>query len=166
MNKIVVSAETVTHVTRSGDINDPWDADDTDGYIENVVAYVENPDINVWNYGSSLGKEMDIDAGDTVYAVVVNYRTGNTFGTDGCNASVLDVFDSADMAEGLISAALADDGDEGRYGRYSFTYEGKEYSRCWEGYFESLNSIDVWQLIVRKSVYSESGHTRGYRVGK
>lgn len=171
--KIVVTAETEEWSTRERDPNDEWDIGDTDGRVSNVVAYVDSINEHFY-YGASAGKEIDATAGDTVYAVVADYNSGCTFGQSGGHADVLDFFVSNEEAEALAEAALKPDGKEDRYGRtenrydYSFTFGGREYSRAWVGYFESLNSLDVWQVVVKsqpKDPWADDMNP-GYKVGR
>jgi hypothetical protein len=35
--------------------------------------------------------------------------------------------------------------------KYSFEYNGESYSRSWVGYFERLQEITVWELVVRRN---------------
>lgn len=154
MTRIVVTAETNTWTTREPDPDDRWDSGDTAGEVSNVVAFVEQEKVHY--YGSSHGKDLPgINVDDMVYAVVADYESGSTFGRDGGHAQVLDVFATAAEAQDLADAALKPDRKEERWGRmvdvfdYSFTHNGKNYSRAWVGYFESLNRLDIWACRVK-----------------
>jgi hypothetical protein len=149
MTKIVISAETETHVTRHPDPDDEWDSGDTDGHVSNVIAYVETR--NNHYYGSSECVELDVTVGGTVYAVVADYDSGSTFGRDGGHAQVLDAFATMEEAEALMAAAAATPEKDDFISRYSFTHNGKDYSRSWVGHFESLNRLDIWDVIVRQN---------------
>ncbi len=173
MTRIVVSAETRTWTTRPADPEDSWDNGDSAGEVSNVVAYVEATETSY--YGDSHGKDIPgAQLGSTVYAVVADYESGSTFGRDGGHASVLDFFATAQEARDLAEAALKPDGKEDRYGRsvdrfeYSFEHNGVTYHRAWVGYFESLNTLDVWECRIKgqaKDPWSDDPNP-GFRVGR
>lgn len=173
MTRIVVSAETRTWTTRERDTSDSWDNGDTAGEVSNVVAFIEGQEVSY--YGDSHGKDIPgLKLGDTVYAVVADYESGCTFGRDGGHASVLDFFATGEEAKALADAALKPDGKEDRWGRsvdrfdYSFDFNGETYHRAWVGYFESLNSLDVWECRIKghaKDPWSDDPNP-GFRVGR
>jgi hypothetical protein len=140
--KIAVSAETDTWTTRNPDPEDSWDQGDSEGRVSNVRAFVDRG--NSYHYGDSIAKDLDVKYGDTVYAVVADYSSGSTFGRSGGHAQVLDVFTTPEEAAALAEAAGA--GTD-----YSFEHNGKDYSRSWVGYFEDLNDLAVWDVIVRQN---------------
>lgn len=152
MTRIVVSTE----VEYSG----PFDAEDSSepysyrgetwGSLTNVVAAVE--DERRTYYGDGLGKDLDVNAGDTVYAVVVVYTTGDSFGRDGGQTKVLDAF--TDPAEAAALAQRATEHDSNKDG-YGFQHNGVDYYTPWCGYFESLDSIDVWDVQVRGPFFTK-----------
>lgn len=170
MTHICVTAETEEWTTRSPDPDDEWDIGDTEGRVSNVVAFEEKTTQGY--YGASHSRDLPVSAGDSVWAVVADYESGCTFGRSGGHADVMEVFASADEAEAFASVAMKLDGPEGRWGEktheYSFEYEGKTYSRAWVGYFESLNSVDVWECVVKRSAKDpftsdpRPGFKRGY----
>jgi hypothetical protein len=149
MLKIVASADTETWTTRKRDPSDSWDNGDTAGRVTNVRAFVDRSSNSY--YGDSAVRELDVQIGDTVYAVVADYESGDTFGRSGGHAQVLDVFATLEEAEALVKAALAVPADDTSYSRYGFTHNGKDYSRSWVGYFESLQSMDIWDVQVRQN---------------
>lgn len=136
----------------------------TAGRVTNVIAFIEREASPY--YGESAGKDIpDVKQGDTVYAVVADYSSGDTFGQDGGHSQVLDFFSDPDEADGLLRAAQADPTSDDFHNRYSFTYNGKEYNRAWAGYFESLNDLEVWACTVRPDRWTE-GPRPGYRRGR
>lgn len=154
MTRIVVSAETREWTTRSPDPNDSWDNGDTAGEVSNVIAFIEGQEVGY--YGDSHGKDIPgAKVGDTLYAVVADYESGCTFGRSGGHASVLDFFTDPEEAKALADAALRPDGEEERWGRkvdrfdYNFTHNGVQYWRAWVGYFEDLQSLDVWAVKIK-----------------
>lgn len=163
MTRVVVTAETETWETRPADPDDEWDAGDTDGRVSNVVAYLEGSENSY--YGDSHGKDIpDARVGTAVYAVVVDYESGCTFGRSGGHADVLDVFATAEEARALAAVALARKESDG----YGFQHNGEGYSTSWLGVFESLNSIDVWECHIKgaaKDPWSDDPNP-GFRVGR
>lgn len=147
MTRIVVSASVSTREVSAPDPHDSWSRADTDGEITNVIAYVDQRSNSY--YGSSHCTELDVKPGGTVYAVVADYETGDSFGRDGCQAQVLDAFLTEKEAEGLVDAARNVPDTPG-IERYGFTYNGREYSRSWVGYFERLKDITIWECTVRE----------------
>lgn len=176
MTKIVVTTEVENHVTRVADSDDQWDIGDEEGSVTNVIAY-ETEELQNY-YGDSFGKEMDVEVGGTVYAVVVDYSSGCTFGRTGAQGKVLDVFTDPKEAEDLANAALKPDGYREEWGGrkvakydYSFKHNGQEYYRAWVGYFEDLQDLSVWEVQVRKrydAFGSRTGNagTVGYKRGR
>lgn len=170
LTNICVTAETREWTTRERDHEDEWDAGDTAGEVSNVVAFVESTSQGY--YGASHARDLPVEAGDTVWAVVADYESGCTFGRSGGHADVMEVFASAEEAETFASAAMVYDGPEDRWGgkshAYGFEYEGKSYSRAWVGHFESLNSVDVWECVVKRNAKDpwtadpRPGYKRGY----
>jgi hypothetical protein len=144
MTKILISAETRTWTTRPRDESDSWDNGDTAGEVSNVWACVEDQAEQHY-YGESEVVELNVQAGDTIFAVVADYESGCTFGRDGGHAQILDAFLSSNEANACASAAMNVNANDA----HSFTYNGKGYYKAWVGYFESLNSLDVWEIRVR-----------------
>lgn len=150
MADVLVSAETEVYITRMPDPDDRWDNGDTAGYVSNVYAALLPDGGQTHYWGESLCKAMEgVKAGDTLYAVVADYESGDTFGRDGGHAQVLDVFREHDRAGELAKAAAPE-----ASGDYSFEFSGKTYIRSYVGYFESLNDICVWSVTVREAPQS------------
>lgn len=166
MTSILVSAETETWVTDRGEqSNEPYSWQGaTAGSIQNVWACVDESDRQYY-YGSScrIDFEETIEAGDTVYAVVVLYTTGSTFHREGGQTQVVDAFLNQEDAQGLLAAINAAGPSE-----YSIEYGGKDYSCSWAGYFEHKDDAEVWALKVRKSPKDpyEDTHSTGIRYGR
>lgn len=148
--KIIVSAETETWTSRCADPDSEWDSGDTDGRVSDVTAFEDRSGKEHYSYGDSLRKELDVTLGDLVYAVVADYSSGSTFGRDGGHAKVLDVFATEEEANSLVEAAKAPSASARSQDRYRFTHNGTDYFRIWTGHFESLNSLDVWSVNVRR----------------
>lgn len=153
MTNICATAETREWTTRERDPDDEWDAGDTDGEVSNVVAFVETTSQGY--YGASHSRDLPVKAGDTVWVVVADYESGCTFGRSGGHADVMEIFTSSEEADAFLTAALHKDTTEKRWGGvqevhgYGFEFQGKDYSRAWVGYFESLNSVDIWECQVK-----------------
>jgi hypothetical protein len=160
-----IEVETRTWITRSIDPEDSWDKGDTAGEVANVTATSTDAAIEGSWYGDSVVSLPGIHVGDTIYVVVVDYESGNTFGRYGGYYQILDAFTSNEDAEALCSLARAYDTAEKRNYTESLTYKNKEYYASWKGYFESTNSIDIWAVTVRGSM-EKSGSHFSYRQGK
>lgn len=142
---IRIMVETRHYVTRHGDPSDRWDRDDTDGSIDSVNAYYVDDTEDRGYRGMGWGDgDYDVDAkpGDIVHIVLAQYSTGDTFGRDGCQVSVMDVFKDNHDAVSLYMA-LKDVTD------FSVKHNGREYYIPWVGYFESLDYLDIKTLIVQ-----------------
>lgn len=73
------------------------------------------------------------EVGSTVFAVVVRYATGGTFGrTNGC-WDILGVFRDITQADQLSESV------------YDGTYDGY---KCWVGFFESFEQVEICHLVV------------------
>lgn len=165
--RITVSTEVENHTTRRADPSDNWDIGDESGSVTNVTAWLSEDELDTY-WTESLCQDLPdhIGVGSTVFAVVVDYSSGCTFGRTGATGQVLNVFDNAEEASKLAEAALAEDD-------YSFTYNEIEYRRSWVGYFEQLQSLDVWEITVRSgpqnrfyTSYASEERTHGRKVGK
>jgi hypothetical protein len=142
---IRINVETSHWITDPADPDDSWDRDNTDGSIDSVSAeYVEQGEDRGYR-GMGWGDgDYDIDArpGDIVHVVIAQYGTGNTFGQDGCQISVMDVFkDNSDAVS--LYAALRDVKD------FSVKHNGRDYYVPWVGYFEWLQDLDIRTLVVQ-----------------
>ena len=139
---VEITVYTREWVTREADPDDRWDRGDTDGYVSGVRArwVPGNGDPVSWR-----AERFDVacGVGSTVYVVVAHYETGDTFGRTGGQYDVLDVLPDADSAMALAQAARAVGRSE-----FTFSHNGKDYGVSWTGYFERLDDIRVWPVIV------------------
>ncbi len=121
---------------------------ETDGEITKVSA-IANSNIGIPYWAEDVN--LNVSLGDTVYPVIATYETGDTFGRDGGQTDVLDVFATYEKAESLSAwiESIARD-DYRRDGRYAFseTFEGKEYHLAWRGYFENFQKVDIYPCVV------------------
>lgn len=171
MTFVQISTEVETWVERERDPEDEWDAGDTDGRVSNVTAWVSDAVEESERYhNDSIIRELPVEAGDKIYAVVADYSTGSTFGREGGHAQVLDAFVSMDDALALQAAALETRSTDSWRQDYDYelTFNGHKYSRAWAGYFEYLNSLDVWELIVQSRAvnYLNPGPQAGIKRGR
>lgn len=94
--------------------------------------------------------DFDVKRGDIVYLVFVEYSTGDSFGHSSGNISYVAVFKTEDKAWAVYNTIKNQDWDE----KHDLTYvseSGKEMTdgwACWSGYFESIENIEVKELIV------------------
>lgn len=127
-----------THNVGGYDPDDSWSRDSTDGRV----------------LGAKVIEHKDYDAvaytGDgPVYAVIVGYTTGNTFGHD-FRAVVVDVFGDKTDAEDLADTIRRLYGNYNHSKTYTFEHKGKEYDADWVGYFESLQSVGSYLVDTDK----------------
>lgn len=144
--KVIVNTETRVWSTRAADPTDRWDQGDSAGEVTNVSASItERERADGWGDDYLIKEfEEDIPPGTPLFTVVADYSSGSTFGRSGGYAQVLDVFTSKDEAIALGQAAKTSGERD-----YEFFYEGKNYHRSWVGFFERLQSLDVWQVFLR-----------------
>ena len=129
------------YITREPYEDDSWDQGDTelDVTILGICMYAEG--MNVMrlhnDYDLFYGAD-DLQSGDEVFAVVVRYTTGSTFGS---------------MSAWTICALLKDEVSayEASWKCYQpadKTGISKAY-RAWDGYFEHLDSVTVERFVVQ-----------------
>lgn len=143
------------YITRHPDPTDDWDIGDTEGYVENVTATIVD-ELKPY-YGCSLGKEFpdSVGLGSTLYVVVADYTSGCTFGRTGAQGKILDAFEDPEEAMELAEAARA-------VKDYGFAHKGQMYSTDWLGYFEELQSLDVWTVTIGPGYARGVGFKRGH----
>lgn len=158
MSVIRVEAGTDSWTSRHGDPDDPWDRDDTEGHVTGVEAFELRSSEKPPRIGTGSCGEKALEGvgrGDRVWAVVAQYSTGDTFGRDGGQAQLLDVFASEAEADGLLAAcddwnAEKSANDDWRWWdepvkarkprvQGPLVYQGTEYYTSWTGYFEALD---------------------------
>lgn len=124
------------YVTReASDTDDPYDRDSTaaDIYI-NAIR-------NAPGRYSDIAVPFDVIPGETCYLVWADYNTGDSFGNDDNLVEFIDLFKSMELAEECAAIARRADG-------YYYTFKRENGQNCtqsipWNGYFESLNAINV-----------------------
>ena len=158
--RIKIVVETTVHNVGGEDPEDSWSRDSTEGHVDNVYA-IETEEESRESYYDDPIKDIDVDYGDSVYAVVVDYESGDTFGRDGGYYQVIDVFDNSEDADALLALARAYDTGKSSV----LEYKGKQYYASWKGYFEYTQSIDIWECSVRHSAGQQNGLS-SYRQGK
>lgn len=146
---IEIDVETSHWVSNPANPNDEWDRDDTDGRIDGVAAYYVTEGDSTGYRGMGWGDHTyDVDAqpGDVVHVVIAEYSTGDTFGRSGGQVSVMDVFtENHDAVE--LWKFLSKVKDE-----FSVKHNGQDYYIPWNGYFESLEDLDIRTLVVQNGV--------------
>lgn len=163
MTEIRVVVETSEWQSRPADPSDKWDHGDTRGQVDNVYAELASaPESSSW-YSKELVKDLgDVKPGDSVYAVVVDYESGDTFGRWGGYAQIMDVFSTLEEAEGLYRECVAHAEQTVKRIAQGVEYAGKSYYVAWDGHFESVNDIEVWHLVIRGGAGS---HKIKFRTG-
>ena len=138
---VEITVDTQTYQTRAPDPEDSWDRGDEGGHVTNVRArWVQHADETHYRAESF---DCPAGVGTTVYAVVAQYESGDTFGRSGGHYQVLDVFPDVEHAQALATAAEAVSKSQ-----FTLSHNGKDYYVSWTGYFESLDWVRVWPLIV------------------
>lgn len=126
------------YVTREAAADDNWDRDDTDADV-----HCESLTMHTKDGYDRIGVTWDVKSGDQLYALIAIYGTGDSFGHDGGQVEFVDVF-LTDTDARAAKRALED--GEGKYYRQDGTVI--KYSAPWDGYFESLTSLDAYCLTV------------------
>jgi len=109
------------------DPEDSWSRDSTEG-----SCYVTGATIVEKDGYDTLGVEEEISQGDTIYLVWAEYTTGDSFGRDGGNYELLEVFTDKQTA----------------CDRVTHWENITGYSVPWNGYFECLDGVNVTTLEV------------------
>lgn len=119
------------------DPDDEWSRDSYDGEASVHGAKLVKED----GY-DTLGTEHDFKVGDVCYLVWAQYSTGDTFGRDGGQYELLEVFPNREEAEARkkIYEGLTDNRSEDVGQAIGYV--------PWLGYFESLDFVAVEGLVV------------------
>jgi hypothetical protein len=124
-----------TWSTGGYDPEDSWSRDSTDGTVDIVGAVkVEGDGYDI------LGIDKELTVGDVIYLVWAQYTTGDSFGRDGAQYELLEVFTNRVEAEKRRKyyEEAKDDGSYGEKGPYL----------SWFGYFENLDGVYVEGLAL------------------
>lgn len=121
--------------TGGHDPEDSWSRDSTDGEVSARSAVKVKED----GY-DVLGIDADLGVGTVVYLVWAQYSTGDSFGRDGGQYILLDVYTSRDEADAK-KEYYNNVKHDGSYGA-DFPY------LPWFGYFESLDYVSVDALVL------------------
>ena len=118
-----------------GQENDAWPNRDPENRSHEVIGIFTNEDNDGYNY--SYNERADVTfapkSGDAVHLVLVIYETGDTFGYSTGNVSVVGVYETSKEAKEIAKSIRA-----GTYSGY----------KCWDGYFERLESIEVSKHVI------------------
>jgi|SRR5690554_1651022 len=141
MIKVIAEVDRYQSRKPVGDTGPYSDRGETDGKLRELRAVYCEGDGDWWDSRFDCSAEP----GDVVHAVVAQYSTGNSFGRDGCQIKVMNVFKHEDrhLATGLM-AALQDEN-----AGFGVEYHGVPYRLPWKGYFESLEKLWVEVLVVQ-----------------
>lgn len=154
MTEVYVGFESHTDYS-DYDSTDDWDRPNTSLYVSNWFAKVAHKDTgNPYGYYHSTFEVEDVNAGDTVHIVYVEYDTGDTFGRDSGQVIILDVFRDFTKAQDLVNRIY---GDSKSNREFSFDNDGNYievngksyYTGTWKGYFESFTSCNIETVMVR-----------------
>lgn len=170
MPNVKITAETETWVVRQADPDDRWDSGDSAGRVSMVKAEITDEPADSPGVGyTELVKTLDVKAGDTVYALVADYESGDTFGRSGGHYQIIDVFATPAEADELMRVVDSFNSlDDRKADKLStgLSFEGVRYYPGWVGYFESLNGVDVWECEVWPLKGSPESRRAAYRKGR
>lgn len=131
---------------RAGEENEEWPPSQNPTYIDFVLKQVYIGEEEKINKSKTVGWEKHREKvffhakeGSEVHIVVVRYKDGDTFGTSHGNFYIEGVYATYDEAYNVSEAI------------YNKTYKGGEYNYVpWEGYFSSLEDVEIHTRTVRK----------------
>lgn len=136
----------VAEVTRGRNHEDEWDRDSTStSWSFGDLTFIKP---QIWGRSESMLTDFPVKVGDEVFVVVAVYSTGDSFGHDaGANVEVLGIYKSCGKAKKAKLAA-----DECKDSNLVVkTESGKnlELYCPWNGYFESLDYVEVLARTVK-----------------
>lgn len=122
-----------TFVVREADPHDVWDRDSTDSDWDFGDASLSL----YQSWSESFDTKFNFSPGDKCYLVVPVWSTGDSFGHDGhACAEIFGVFHTYDEAVAFSNDLRTKGIPKGLY-------------KPWEGYFESLDSIEILERILK-----------------
>ena len=132
--KIKINYDRCEYVTRKAYPEDDWDRGDT-------AAHISIHSIEVADRYHDIDVPFDVEPEVVYYLVWANYNTGDSFGHDDNRVEFIDLFKTEKLAEECADIARASGG-------YNYIFTRENGRRCtqsipWNGYFESLNDINV-----------------------
>jgi hypothetical protein len=122
----LIKIETDTQFENLGgyDPDDRWTRDSFSG-----VTTIQSAKIVDRDEFNTIPSKDDFVIGDKAHIVYAQYTTGDSFGSDGGNYELLGAFKSKD--------------DANKCEQHYRSLSSDDYSVPWNGYFESLDSIDI-----------------------
>jgi len=112
------------------------------------LAIIE-PSENTYDYQYE-GYEGVVEDGDTLWVIVAVYSSGDSFGsTNGGCVDVISINKDVEVAQRNLKAATA--APDGEFAVIELD-DGTthQYYRPWSGYFESLDSLQIYEMIATK----------------
>lgn len=149
MTRLVVAAKLYEYVTRHPE-SDGWDRGDIQTEYNGLRVYLDRyPDEWAGYCTQEFYVNYSVTPGSAVFPVVVRYSTGDTFGRNDGNISVVGVYQNAVTAS-EIEHAIWDDYREHGGDFTTLKVAGEEiYTGTWKGYFEYLEDVFVETELVR-----------------
>lgn len=144
MTKLDVYCDGYSITTREPDPDDDWDRGDTMFASTGIRAVLQD--------GGRF--DLPVAPGDTVYAIVGVYDTGDTFGRDDQQHDVLGAFKSMAKAYAVYEkyrqfTPRAIGNRPGPLVQWGFEHDGVHYYVPWLGYFESYVDCYVTSVTVQ-----------------
>lgn len=127
----------------------------TPQYIELLVEGIHLDQVEI--FGDSVETVFEPKEGDIVYLVVPRWRTGDTFGYTEGKYSFVACYDKKEDANLLVAEIWEAYKDKSKYifkPKAPFP-EDEFWCGDWNGYFESLNDVEIHELIVEKNEEEE-----------
>jgi hypothetical protein len=149
----VSETNTVWVKVKSYKTHDHWDGEpygDWSTTHEYGGAEVKLTGMGEFGYSSnSVEVGFEPKADQVVWAVIVEYSSGDTFGHSSGNTTVVGVYDDGVVAS--IVKGMIEDDYKNNYDSYQeLKVEGHPdiYTYTWKGYFESLENIHVERVHI------------------
>ena len=113
-------------------------------YDENNIQYLECS-ITDSKYGSPI--DFNVEVGDTVYYVYVDYNTGDSFGhASNCHCEI-GIYKTVEEAN-KVAKIIINDAEKDNHEPLDIGAERPISTWEWKGYFETFNSCNVEPLVV------------------
>jgi len=141
MTNISIVTDYEKRITRRADRNDAYDRDDT-ATDHTIMGFEVVGDDSYKDFSVSFNPVPDRD----YYLLMVIYDTGDSFGRDAGQLSLIDLYENQEMAADAAKAIRAHaNNDDYDFNLKLIAENGVERSLYtpWKGYFESIQSIEV-----------------------
>jgi hypothetical protein len=145
-NSVWVSLESRT--VRDYSEEGPYGSWSTDFQYEGLEVKLVGQGQIGWS-SSIIETSFEAKVGQVVFAVIVVYSSGDSFGSSSGNTDVAGVYNTAETAYKVRSLIMYDNENNQRDFDY-LKIEGEPdiYPGTWKGYFESLDSVRIETVLI------------------